>query len=81
MAPERDGYHRGDCGDRQKRKIRESDFFIIGRTAGEDKDYANEAGSYLLTPEELENLKVLTAHFEQVAVLFERVEYHRYELA
>ena len=27
------------------------------------------AGSYLLTPEELENLKVLTAHFEQVAVL------------
>ena len=47
----------------------EKAIFIIGRTAGEDKDYANEAGSYLLTPEELENLKVLTAHFEQVAVL------------
>lgn len=47
----------------------EKAIFIIGRTAGEDKDYANEAGSYLLTPEELENLRVLTAHFEQVAVL------------
>ncbi len=43
--------------------------FIIGRTAGEDKDYANEAGSYLLTPEELENLRVLTTYFKQVAVL------------
>lgn len=43
--------------------------YIIGRTAGEDKDYANEAGSYLLTEEELENLSVLTSCFEQVAVL------------
>ena len=59
----------------------EKAIFIIGRTAGEDKDYANEAGSYLLTPEELENLKVLTAHFEQVRSAFERVEYHRHELA
>lgn len=51
------------------RKKSEKALFIIGRTAGEDKDYANEAGSYLLTEEELENLRVLTAHFEQVAVL------------
>ena len=43
--------------------------FVIGRTAGEDKDYANEAGSYLLTPEELENLRVLATYFKQVAVL------------
>ena len=43
--------------------------FVIGRTAGEDKDYANEAGSYLLTEEELENLRVLTTYFKQVAVL------------
>lgn len=43
--------------------------FVIGRTAGEDKDYANEAGSYLLTAEELENLRVLTTYFTQVAVL------------
>ena len=43
--------------------------YIIGRTAGEDKDYANEAGSYLLTEEELENLSVLTSCFDQVAVL------------
>ena len=35
----------------------EKAIFIIGRTAGEDKDYANEGGSYLLTPEELENLR------------------------
>ena len=43
--------------------------FIIGRTAGEDKDYANAEGSYLLTAQERENLKVLTTYFEQVAVL------------
>lgn len=43
--------------------------FVIGRTAGEDKDYANEAGSYLLTPEELGNLRVLATYFKQVAVL------------
>lgn len=43
--------------------------FIIGRTAGEDKDYADEAGSFLLTEQEKENLRVVTAHFEQVAVL------------
>ena len=43
--------------------------YIIGRTAGEDKDYANEVGSYLLTEEELENLSVLTSCFDQVAVL------------
>jgi beta-glucosidase len=51
------------------REKSEKAVFIIGRTAGEDKDYANEPGSYLLTPEELENLRVLTEHFEQVAVL------------
>lgn len=38
--------------------------YIIGRTAGEDKDYANEAGSYLLTEEELENLSTLTSCFD-----------------
>ena len=31
--------------------------YIIGRTAGEDKDNYNGAGSYLLTDEEKENLK------------------------
>lgn len=51
------------------REKSEKAVLIIGRTAGEDKDYANEPGSYFLTPEELENLRVLTEHFEQVAVL------------
>lgn len=51
------------------REKSEKAIFIIGRTAGEDKDYADEAGSYLLTEQEKENLRVLTAHFEQVIVL------------
>lgn len=47
----------------------EKAIFIIGRTAGEDKDYADAEGSYLLTEQEKENLKVITAQFDQVAVL------------
>lgn len=42
---------------------------IIGRTAGEDKDNADTAGSYRLTAEELDMLKKVTAHFTNVAVL------------
>lgn len=42
---------------------------VIGRTAGEDQDNANEPGSYLLTPEEKAMLKAVTAHFEQTAVV------------
>ncbi len=47
----------------------EKAIFIIGRTAGEDKDYADEEGSYRLTAQELENLRVVTRQFDQVAVL------------
>lgn len=43
--------------------------YIIGRTAGEDKDNANWAGSYLLTDEEKENLKNITEAFEDVCVV------------
>lgn len=43
--------------------------YVIGRTAGEDKDYVNEPGSFLLTDIELENLRILTGSFEKVAVL------------
>ena len=43
--------------------------YIIGRTAGEDKDNFNWAGSYLLTEEEKENLKNITAAFENVCVV------------
>lgn len=42
---------------------------IIGRTAGEDQDNADVAGSYRLTEEELDMLKKVTAHFSKVAVL------------
>lgn len=51
------------------REKSEKAVFIIGRTAGEDKDYADTEGSYFLTEQEKENLRVVTAHFEQVAVL------------
>ena len=43
--------------------------YIIGRTAGEDKDNANWVGSYLLTDEEKENLKNITEAFEDVCVV------------
>ena len=43
--------------------------FVVGRTAGEDKDNHSLPGSYYLTEEELANLKVICAHFERVVVL------------
>ncbi|WP_151737680.1 glycoside hydrolase family 3 C-terminal domain-containing protein [Paenibacillus tengchongensis] len=42
---------------------------VIGRTAGEDQDNANEPGSYQLTDDELAMLKQVTAHFEQTVVV------------
>lgn len=42
---------------------------VIGRTAGEDKDNADEPGSYQLTAEEKVMLKQVTAHFEQTIVV------------
>jgi len=42
---------------------------VIGRTAGEDKDNDDAAGSYQLTIEEKEMLKLVTKHFEKVAVV------------
>lgn len=43
--------------------------YVIGRTAGEDKDNLKEAGSFLLTEQEKENLRQITAVFEQVIVV------------
>lgn len=43
--------------------------YIIGRTAGEDKDNYNGEGSYLLTKEEITNLKNITEEFEDVVVV------------
>lgn len=41
---------------------------VIGRTAGEDKDNADEPGSYRLTEAELLMLEKVCAHFENVVV-------------
>ncbi len=42
---------------------------IIGRTAGEEQDNRAAEGSYLLTAEEREMLRITRAHFERVIVL------------
>jgi len=42
---------------------------IIGRTAGEDKDNEDAAGSYQLTVEEKDMLRLVSKHFEQVVVV------------
>lgn len=42
---------------------------IIGRTAGEDQDARNEAGSYLLTDTEKEMISLVSRHFKRTAVL------------
>ncbi|MBR3646315.1 MAG: glycoside hydrolase family 3 protein [Lachnospiraceae bacterium] len=43
--------------------------YIIGRTAGEDKDNAIWEGSYILTKEEKENLKNIADAFDKVIVV------------
>ena len=43
--------------------------YIIGRTAGEDKDNAAEKGSYLLTDQEESNLEVICKAFDKVTVI------------
>ncbi|WMT42303.1 glycoside hydrolase family 3 C-terminal domain-containing protein [Paenibacillus sp. D2_2] len=43
--------------------------FIIGRTAGEDQDNADAEGSYRLTAEEQQALKMVCKHFDKVAVV------------
>ncbi len=44
--------------------------YVIGRNAGEDKDYVDEEGSWRLTEKERQNLKTICAVFDKVAVLF-----------
>lgn len=51
------------------REVSETALFVIGRTAGEDKDNLALSGSYYLTEEEIQNLKVVAAHFSNVVVL------------
>lgn len=42
---------------------------ILGRTAGEDKDYSNVEGSYLLTEKERMMIRYVTKYFEKTAVV------------
>lgn len=39
---------------------------IIGRTAGEEQDNRLEAGSYLLSDDEIEMLTVVRKHFKKL---------------
>lgn len=43
--------------------------YVIGRTAGEDKDNAKWEGSYLLTAEEKENIKIISEAFDKVIIV------------
>ena len=42
---------------------------VIGRTAGEDQDNSDAQGSYQLTVDEKEMIKLVTKHFKQVVVV------------
>ncbi|MBQ3937681.1 MAG: glycoside hydrolase family 3 protein, partial [Ruminococcus sp.] len=42
---------------------------VIGRTAGEEQDNSNTAGSYKLTDDELEMLKTVRKHFKRMIVV------------
>ncbi|MFA9557695.1 glycoside hydrolase family 3 C-terminal domain-containing protein [Evansella sp. AB-rgal1] len=42
---------------------------VIGRTAGEDQDNANEPGSYLLTKNEIAMIKLVSSHFDKIVVV------------
>lgn len=45
-------------------------FVVIGRTAGEDQDNADEAGSYRLTEEEMAMVAIVAKYFKKIAIIF-----------
>lgn len=53
----------------EARKTASKAIIVIGRTAGEDQDNADEPGSYRLTAEEKTMLKKVTTYFEQSIVV------------
>ncbi|MNX08818.1 Thermostable beta-glucosidase B [compost metagenome] len=53
----------------QARQESDKAIVVIGRTAGEDQDNANEPGSYQLTEEEKDMLRLVTRYFERTAVV------------
>ncbi len=42
---------------------------VLGRTAGEDRDYSEDPGSYRLTEKEQQMIRAVTSHFEKTAVV------------
>jgi beta-glucosidase len=44
--------------------------YVIGRLAGEDRDFVNEKGSWLLSDTERKNIRVLCGAFEKVVIVF-----------
>jgi len=53
----------------ESRKKSQKAIVVIGRTAGEDQDNSEAEGSYKLTVQEKEMLKLVTKYFEHVAVV------------
>lgn len=54
---------------REASEVSDTALFVIGRTAGEDKDNLALPGSYYLTEEELNNLETVATYFSKVVVL------------
>lgn len=54
---------------KEARAFSEKAVYVIGRTAGEDKDNFDGEGGYRLTKDEENVLKTLTSYFEKVAVI------------
>ena len=44
--------------------------YVIGRLAGEDRDFVNEKGSWLLSDTERKNISVLCGAFDKVVIVF-----------
>lgn len=44
--------------------------YVIGRLAGEDRDFVNEKGSWLLSDAERKNIRTLCESFEKVVIVF-----------
>ncbi|MDR9827200.1 glycoside hydrolase family 3 C-terminal domain-containing protein [Vibrio sp. FNV 38] len=53
----------------QAAKSSDKAIIIIGRTAGEEQDNAEQQGSYFLTEDELNMVELVTQHFKQVVVV------------
>lgn len=53
----------------EARKKSDKVIVVIGRTAGEDKDNADEEGSYQLNSDEKDMLRLVTKYFEKVVVV------------